>query len=156
MDLEKPLFSEQDKELIESLVFDTSLMPEFNAVSTCLYWDDELPGNISREGLKMVRILWMARGYVHQGLPFDDYKPGPEFIRRIWEKATEEVPDWPGFKRLVLNKKDKEYFTIFAWHWLWIKLVDQHVNMTQILNITQYLLLPYTIVLFCVALMLMY
>ncbi len=106
----KPLFSEQDKELIESLVFDSSLMPEFNAISACLYWDDELPEDVTVEGMKVVRQLWMARGYLHRGLTFDDHDLNPEALRRFWEQATKEIPDWPGFKRLVLNKKDQAYF----------------------------------------------
>ena len=110
MDVEKPLFSEQDRERIESLVFDTSLTPEFNAVSACLYWEDEMPGRISREGMTTIRILWMARSYLHQGLTFEAHNLNPEALRLLWQKATEEIPDWPGFKRLVISKKDKEYF----------------------------------------------
>ncbi len=106
----KPLFSDQDRELIESLVFDTSLAPEFNAVSTSLYWEDELPEDITNAGMKVVRLLWIARSFVHRGLPFEGDETDPKSWRNLWQQATEEIPYWTGFKRLVLNKKDKEYF----------------------------------------------
>jgi hypothetical protein len=106
----KQLFSEKDKELIESLVFDSSLAPEFNAVSACLYWDDEISWYMTPAGIKIVRLLWIARSLLHRGLTCDDHDFNPEACRQLWKQATEEIPDWPGFKRLVLSKKDKEYF----------------------------------------------
>jgi len=110
MSASQPLFSQHDRELIESLVFDASLKPEFNGLSSCLYWDDELPLGVSRSARLMVGQLWIVRALLHRGLTFDDDDLDPEACRSIWEQATEEIPDWPGFKRLVLNKKDKEYF----------------------------------------------
>jgi hypothetical protein len=35
----------------------------------------------------------------------------PEYCRRIWQQAIEEIPDWPGFKRIVLDQKDKAFLT---------------------------------------------
>jgi hypothetical protein len=104
------LFSQQDRELIEALVFNPSLEPEYNALSTCLYWDDELSLAMTREGRKVVRKLWIIRSLFHRGLTCDDHDFSPDACREMWKQATEEIPDWPGFKRLVLSKKDKEYF----------------------------------------------
>ena len=106
----KQLFSQEDRERIDSLVFDSSLTPEFNAVSACLFWDDELPSNMTREGRNVVRLLWIVRSLPHRGLTFDDDDLDPEACRRLWEQATEEIPLWPGFKRLTLSEKDKAYF----------------------------------------------
>jgi hypothetical protein len=106
----EPLFSEEDRKLIEALVFDASLSPEYNALSTCLYWDDELSLEISWSARKMLGKLWIIRSLFHRGLTCDDHDFNPEACRSLWKQATEEIPDWPGFKRLVLSKKDKEYF----------------------------------------------
>jgi len=106
----EPLFSDQDKALMDSLVFDPALKPEYNPVSNCLSWDDEVPQDISYSGLNVVRRLWMARGYLHKGQTIEDHFLNPHILRHLWEQATDEIPDWPGFKRLVLNKAEKAYF----------------------------------------------
>ena len=106
----KQLFSQQDRELIDALVFDASLKPEFNAISSCLYWDDEMPLDMTHAARRVVRNLWIVRSLLHRGLTCDDHDFNPEACRSLWKQATEEIPDWPGFKRLVLSEKDKEYF----------------------------------------------
>jgi len=105
----QPLFSQQDREIIEALVFDSSLLPEYNPVSTCLFWDDELPLDATRGARQVIRELWIARSLLHKGLTFGAHPFNPEACRQMWEQANKEIPGWIGFRRLTLNERDRAY-----------------------------------------------
>ena len=106
-----PIFSEYDRELLNSLVFDPSLKPEFNAVSACLYWDDECPETITPLGRRQLRIMWYTRAYLHTDNSFVGAGEHEQYHRAWWEQALLEVPTWPGFKRLTLSEEDRAFFT---------------------------------------------
>jgi len=40
------LLSDRDRQLVESLAYDSSLEPRFNALRSYLTWDDESPSGI--------------------------------------------------------------------------------------------------------------
>jgi len=105
------LFSDTDKKQIESLVFDASLEPRFNALSACLTWEDELPSGITIEAYDVLSSLWFTRSLMHQGLSFADHPINPEYCEKVWQQAIKEIPAWPGFKRLALDEKAKAYFS---------------------------------------------
>jgi hypothetical protein len=54
--------------------------------------------------------LWIARSLLHQGLDFSDDPINAEFTRDIWNRAIQQIPKWPGFKRISMSKKDAEYY----------------------------------------------
>jgi hypothetical protein len=104
------LFSQKDRDILQSQKYDASLRPGFNALTYCLVWDDEHPMGVSREGHDVLATLWLGRRLMHQGLTFADHPVNPDFCRNVWQQAIEEIPDWPGFKRLTLNEQDRTYF----------------------------------------------
>jgi hypothetical protein len=106
-----PIFSEYDRELFKSLVFDPSMKPEFNAVSACLFWDDEYPKDITSLGLRQLRILWYSRAYLHTDNSFAGAGEHEPSRRAFWEQALQEIPTWPGFKRIALSEEDRAFFT---------------------------------------------
>jgi hypothetical protein len=105
------LFSDHDRELIESLLFNASMKPEFNAVSACLCWDDEWPREITNKGHRKLRELWMARSYLHNDNSFDAAGEYAEEWREVWEQAIQEIPTWPGFKRVTLSEEDRAFLS---------------------------------------------
>lgn len=109
MSSETNLFSQEDRKLIEALVFDPSLTPVYNPVSTCLFWDDELPLDATYEARFVIRELWMLRALLHKGLTIESHPFDPESCRQLWDQANKEIPGWTGFKRLTLSEKDRAY-----------------------------------------------
>jgi len=108
--LRKTLFKARDLELIRNLVLDPSLESKFNALSAYFFWEDEIPSNITPDGLDVLQSLWTARSLFHRGLTLKDHPINPEYSRLVWEQALEEIPNWPGFKRLTLSNEDKAYY----------------------------------------------
>ncbi len=106
----EPLFSERDKELVDALVFDDSLEPMFNSLADYFIWFDERPDNITPDGSDKLQTLWVGRSLLHKRLTFADHEINPEYCAKVWNQALEEIPNWPGFKRLKLNEKDNELF----------------------------------------------
>ncbi len=106
----KQLFSERDRALIETSVYDSTLEPRFNPLSDYLMWDDELPSNITPDGIDVLSSLWSARSLMYRGLTFSDHPINPEYSQRVWEQAIQEIPNWPGFQRLRLSAEDQQYY----------------------------------------------
>lgn len=108
--LQTPLFTKNDLKLVRELVYNPDLEPGFNALSGYLTWDDELPSGITPDGLDVLQSLWTARSLLHRGLVLSDHPINPDYCQRVWNMATEEIPNWPGFKRLTLNEVDQSYY----------------------------------------------
>jgi hypothetical protein len=104
----EPLFNESDLELIQSLNFDASLKPSYHPLKGCLTWNDEKIDNLSPSGYEIIGDLWIVRSYIHLD---KDLKTtlDPEYFRDIWVRAEQQIPNWPGFKRLELNDEDRTY-----------------------------------------------
>ena len=105
------LFSDQDLRLIEALQYDASLTPSFDAMKACLVWSDERPEGLSPAGYETLCDLWIVRGYIHRAVPRDEWGVDPVsgYFQEFWDSVEAERPDWPGFRRMVLNDEDKRY-----------------------------------------------
>jgi hypothetical protein len=101
--------SGEDRAAIESLVFDPTLAPGFEIVKYCLIWSDERPVGISHAGYEYVSDLWVARGYIHRGVPTERWGLGPEPYLKTWNDALDTCLRWPGFRRLPLSIRDQKY-----------------------------------------------
>lgn len=108
--LQSQLFTTNDLNLVRDLVHDPSLKPRFNELSGYLTWDDELPPGVTPGGLDILQSLWTARSLLHRGLQLTDHPINPKYCQQVWNAANEEIPDWPGFKRLILNSADQSYY----------------------------------------------
>lgn len=99
--------SPADRALVEALVFDTAADVSYNAITACLVWSDEVPPGLSRDGYDTVRDLLAARGFIHRGIPVEDWDRG--FTDRVdrWNAALAEGLRWPGFRRLALTREQR-------------------------------------------------
>jgi len=86
MTLTEPLFSEIDKQLINALVFDSSLEPMFNSLADYFFWFDERPKNITPDASDKLQSLWVGRSLLHKGLTFADHEINPEYCANIWKQ----------------------------------------------------------------------
>jgi hypothetical protein len=101
--------SPRDRALIESLVFDPSLKPRYEMVKSCLVWADEIPTGISPEGYEYVSDLLALRGFIHRGVPTEDWGIGPAPYLRVWDDALGSGLKWIGFRRFPLSKMDRRF-----------------------------------------------
>ncbi|HEY9870482.1 MAG TPA: hypothetical protein V6D08_15060 [Candidatus Obscuribacterales bacterium] len=106
----EPVFTGNDLRLIESLEYNPSLEPSFDALRACLVWRDEEPSGLTPAGHEALRDLWIARSFLHRGLDFSVHPLDPEYFRNIWNRALRQGFKWPGFNRLSLNARDKAYY----------------------------------------------
>lgn len=103
-------FSEQELKLIETLGYRPELEPSYDAIKNALIWEDERPNNLSPDGYEKLCDLWIARSFIHRGIPFSSYKLSPEYFEKIWLAARKQGFKWPGFYRLNLSDRDKNYY----------------------------------------------
>lgn len=103
------LFSDRDRVLVESLIYNPSFEPRFNGIRDYLMWEDELPPGITPDGLEVLTNLWIARACLYHGYELPDLFD-KEFFRSVWQQAIAENLQWPGFKRLTLSNEDKAYY----------------------------------------------
>lgn len=111
MDSLQPLFTGNDLHLIESLEFNPDLEPSYDLIKSCLVWADERPNGLTPAAYETLCDLWVARSFLHQGLPFSNHSLDPEYFENIWKRALKQGFRWPGFSRLTLNEGDKIYYT---------------------------------------------
>jgi hypothetical protein len=97
-------FSARDRAAVEGCVYDPAAEPGYEAIKGCLIWSDERPVNITSEGYDKLSDLWIARSYIHRGLPL-----APR-LQAAWERAVADGIRWPGFHRLVLSEADLAYY----------------------------------------------
>lgn len=102
-------FSPEDRDILQRLIFDPTAQPSFELMKACLVWPDERPNQISKEGYELLGDLWIVRGYIHKGLPANQWGLDPAYFQIVWNQALSDVPEWPGFQRLVLSDTDGAY-----------------------------------------------
>lgn len=102
--------SDGDRELIEAQVFDSKLSPRFDAVKSCLIWDDELPRDITPDGYKFLCDLWVARAHLHHGHKLDEKLFNVSYYVGVWDWARSRNLQWPGFLRTALSDADKAVY----------------------------------------------
>jgi hypothetical protein len=59
----------RDLGIIEALVYQPNLKPSYEVVKGVLTWRDEWSFELSQEGLEKIYKLWIARSYIHNGIP---------------------------------------------------------------------------------------
>lgn len=110
MVLDSPLFSDEDRKLIEASNYDPDSKPNFNPLSALLFWDDESPFGISLAGSRVLYTLLMARAlmYYDRKLPSDMFDP--QYFKSVWDQALASGIRWTGFNRLKLSDEDRQYY----------------------------------------------
>ena len=103
-------FSGKDLELIEALVYQPDLEPGYDVMRDALVWSDEWSYYLSSEGFEKMCKLRIARSFIHREIPFSSYPGDSDALQKAWFEAREQVPNWPGFKRLKLSQKDKDFY----------------------------------------------
>ena len=103
-------FSERDLKLIKALVYKPELKPSYDIMRDALLWMDEWARELSSEGFDKFCYLLVARSYIHRGIPFSSYKSNPNLLEKVWLDAQNQIPQWPGFKRLELSPEDRAYY----------------------------------------------
>ena len=103
------VFNDRDLNLIQQLVYDSSLEPMYCSFRMYLHWPDELPNGISPAGYETLCDLWIARACLYHGLKLDESLSPAVFIR-VWKRAIEQGVQWPGFQRLNLSAEDQQYY----------------------------------------------
>jgi hypothetical protein len=102
-------FTPSDREIIERLTFDPTCEPSFELLRSCLIWPDERPTGISNAGYRLLGDLWIVRGFLHQNVPFEKWGIDPAHFQSVWQAAINDVPGWPGFRRMELSEADRAY-----------------------------------------------
>jgi hypothetical protein len=97
------VLSDADRELVEALDFLEAAEPSFNEVTACLVWPDEIPDGLSRDGYQIIRSLLIARGYLHRGVPVDEWDFGVPARWEAWNDVLLSGLRWNGFRRLALT-----------------------------------------------------
>jgi hypothetical protein len=103
------VFKGKDLDLIQSLVYDSSLEPMYCSFRMYLHWPDELPSGITPEGYETLCDLWIARACLYHGITLDQSLDQAVFTR-VWDRAIAQGLQWPGFQRLKLSNIDQSYF----------------------------------------------
>jgi hypothetical protein len=100
-------FKDWEIEQLNALKIDEASQPYFDSMRYCLRWFDEEPEKLGGESYENFTDLLIARSYIHLGKPRNDWHP---LLAELWDEALAKAPNWPGFKRLSLNSKDRAYF----------------------------------------------
>ena len=103
-------FQDRDLELIEGLEFNPELEPSYDAIKNCLVWEDERPDGLTSDGYEKLCDLWIARSFIHRGIPFSNWELDPEYFEHVWEEATQAKFKWPGFNRVKLTDREITYY----------------------------------------------
>ena len=104
------MITDHDLDLLRNLSFDSNSQPNFELLKYCLIWSDEVPtDHLSSDGREFLSDLWIVRGFLHRGLPKEKWGLDPEYFSEVWDFALNTVPQWPGFKRIVLSDVDSAY-----------------------------------------------
>ena len=105
-----PYFSGEARRIVEALVYDPALEPGFELIKGCLIWADERPMGLDSANYEKLCDLWVARSFVHRGVPFTSHHLAPDYFGRVWSLALADGFSWPGFRRLELSIEDRIYY----------------------------------------------
>lgn len=90
--------SPEDRAAIEAVPFDPDASINFHEILGCLVWADELPDDLTSDGLAYLRELLGIRGRIHRGRDAD---------LDAWNLARMTGLRWPGFQRLALTPEQE-------------------------------------------------
>ncbi|MGC4064900.1 MAG: hypothetical protein QM784_09715 [Polyangiaceae bacterium] len=102
-------FTEVDRQIVNRLVYDPTCEPSYELMKACLVWSDERPTEISHDGYSLLCDLWIVRGFLHKNRPFEKWGLDPTYFQAVWSNGLIDVPLWPGFRRLELSEKHRDY-----------------------------------------------
>ncbi len=81
----------------------------FDYLKCCLMWTDERPAiALSEAGRELLTDLWIVRGFLHRVEPRENWGYDPDYFAAAWQYGLANVPQWPGFQRLVLSDADQK------------------------------------------------
>jgi hypothetical protein len=101
---------DRDLDLLRNLVFDPNAKPMFDFLKSCLFWFDERPSErLSAEGSELLTDLLIVRGFFHRSVPIEEWGLDPEYFKAVWEFGLANIPQWIGFKRLVLSESEQAF-----------------------------------------------
>lgn len=104
-------FEPEDRHILQQLVLDPVAEPNFELLKACLVWPDERPERISEPGYELLRDLWSVRGFMHRNVPVENWGLEPGYFQSVWDYALQDVPQWPGFKRIQLSDAERAYLS---------------------------------------------
>jgi hypothetical protein len=99
---------ESDRAAIEALTYDRLCRPSYDLIKACLLWPDERPQKISNAGYEVLCDLWIVRGFIHRGLPPEDWGLDPQYFQAVWAEALRSELRWPGLLRASLSEEDRK------------------------------------------------
>lgn len=88
--------SPEDWAAIEAVPYDPDAPINFHEILGCLVWADELPDDLTSDGLAYLRELLGIRGRIHRGRDAD---------LDTWNLALHTGLRWNGFHRLALTEQ---------------------------------------------------
>jgi hypothetical protein len=102
------MLSDAERALVEGLALDPAAEPVYNEITACLVWPDELPVGLTSYGFEYLRDLLGARGFIHRGIPIEEWDRG--WTDRIdrWNEALRAGLRWNGFLRIALTRDQRE------------------------------------------------
>jgi hypothetical protein len=104
------MINKSDIELLNTLIFDPLLEPNFEVLKSCLIWPDEAPKpHLSFSGREFLYDLWIVRGFIHRSVSVKEWGLDPLYFMEAWNFGLCSIPEWPGFKRLILNDVHRSY-----------------------------------------------
>ncbi len=99
--------SDADRARIEGLDYDPDADVAFNDIGAYLVWSDEVPSGLTPAGSEYLRDLLGARGFIHRGVPIEDWDRGWTDRAERWNEALAEGLRWPGFRRIALMREHR-------------------------------------------------
>jgi len=100
---------ESDRLAVRALTYDATSQPAYETIKSCLVWPDEVPGGVSSTGYEFIGELLAVRGLMHRKVPFERWPLNPEHHKAVWLAGMQEIPEWPGFRRIELSDADALY-----------------------------------------------
>jgi hypothetical protein len=64
--------------------------------------------SLSGDAYELLGDLWIVRGFIHRGVPLEDWSPGGYLIG-VWNECLMGGLRWIGFERLVLTRAERLY-----------------------------------------------
>jgi hypothetical protein len=103
-------FSPEDSDKLNALTYQSEIDPDFEMIKSVLIWNDEIPFGISQDGMEKLWNLLIARSYLHDNRAFSSHFSGGKHLETAWSESKQNIPNWPGFKRLSLSEKDRRFY----------------------------------------------
>jgi hypothetical protein len=71
------------------LTYDPDAKPSYELLKACLVWEDERPNGLTPQGYERLCDLWIARSFLHRGMPLNSGAFDPYYFERAWLQALD-------------------------------------------------------------------